>query len=358
MLLLIDGISIDEKARVLSSIHLLKATTNRELVNIYLNSAQSKIASCMSESSDSLNVLSTLEKIVINIQEVTTDIFSLFFQVNNNSTKGLVEVYKNSIFHEMISEVSFTRDVIVEESDSHTQVDLDTLGVFENWLIDTIKNVYEYVNVVLVREISSANEVSILQQHLWTITMGSLEHLGSHRLNLWNVVSNDFLTQVLENHFLKINNMEDVISPVSHRRKGCELLWDLVFRDPFIRQVERHLRQACHKVFMDTTELLRESFLSEGVVISRDMKRGVLTVSIEPMFLLETSKVALRGIKSPSYSVSSSVHVNSLRLNIAARKIHEELESWLYQIVVAILKPVSYGIRNVGLCLIIIIEYG
>ena len=275
-------------------------------------------------------------KAVLMLQQTILDVPLLFFKPSSLSDLGLNSTFtvpglviKKQI--EFINDINTVFSPLLQISKSgdkrglgfdHTAFladdkacspPVDVRQIFDQWLLRAVQRVGEGARVAL-EAMESATEVARLQQRVrlccTAVTAGvaigvdvplsgppvSFASLGYTQAN-WEESCVELLAEKRRR-----------TSTTDSKSLATSLLWSRVFRQPFMMQVERLLRESCMSVLRGAKRLLLQALFQEGVIIDSI----TLGASLAPhlgergnatSFSSSSSSTALR--MGPSYSHTS-----------------------------------------------------
>ena len=138
---------------------------------------------------------------------------------------------------------------------------------FDEWLAGATQRLSEWSRAALA-DMGSALEVARLQQRVWTcatvvpvqcdLAEGSSEAASAQAQQEWERACAELLAAPKRRR---------AVDGDSGRTSAGTMLWSRVFRQPFVLQVERLLRESCQEVLGGAKALLLHALAGEGVLV-------------------------------------------------------------------------------------------
>jgi hypothetical protein len=254
----------NEKAKALAVISLLSDSSDVEIMKMYLDYfsqalLQLKLSVNFLKDSADISFTTTssiLTETVRLLQSVILDAHILFFREVSNvfpgesfQLNGLISLSKSIIIREVVtafinSDAPPTPELHYDYFDFSAYFQKNTaqhLGrlkeLFNEWLYDTLP-VIHYICDEILQLMQSASEVASLQQVVWfrschagdeTGDMTTGEDFERFRQRYWEEASREFLQNIKRRRGSGVGD--------ATAARGGSLLWNSVFRVPFVKQV-------------------------------------------------------------------------------------------------------------------------
>lgn len=284
------------------------------------------------------------------MQQTILDAYFLFFRptptgdnVNNitpsSPSLGLLSVYQENLLQDIENQLQL---ILFEDSIKNNKFfdmaefaasnlkncsNADARNVFDKWLANAVQRV-GHRSATALEAMKLASDVAKLQQRVWQCSTTILNDDGknndgsAYTQSDWEAACKDLLAP-------KRRRMPTDKSSLPTEEISSSLLWSTVFRAPFVRQVERLLRESCRKVLVRTKSQLLSALSAEGV-------------SVDP----ETMAVSVNNnVLSSLYNVNSTPAAlsSSPRLFRRAETLRSLLEMEVMDLVSDIVLPVQEG---------------
>ncbi len=333
--------------------------SKKDILQLYMNNIDIVITNEMNtdDNHNKIQNVSTSVKSIVNIlQRAILDIHLLFFYKTDNDINGLLSDYYKKFLYQLINIMNiYTMNQTpadIFEAHINQFNSGDNLGsialenelrlLFDKWLSNVILKVTNYTNQEL-ESMVSAIDVARFQQQVWhystTIHGNNSDGDGistddtrniyheSYRYsqNDWIIAAADLLQpkqmrRVAQTVSSSVNKV--LSGSESYNEDPATLLWSIAFRAPFVRQVERLLRDSSRVILENTKIQLLEMLSSEGI----DIDPNTLKVNIN--------------INSTSNQLAQPI---SSRLYYKAEKVRASLEMEITNLVADIILPVQEG---------------
>lgn len=350
-LVLLEGSSTPaESARTLASLGLLTGMHVGDLLKLHLECADLLIDAA-TEGLEGNNfdmdpslLANKMTSAVLTMQQTILDVYFLFFRTvtidsagnvtnsgdgEGSSQRGLLSIYQEALLkdvdnhlHRITREKNasnqitndnnnnnnnsnnskgkkstnfFNLDAFVQDNQNKCSLG-EARSVFDKWIQSAVQKVGKRSTLAL-EAMTSATDVARLQQRVWqcSTTVGSDENNHSQQ--------NQQQQQLYHNEKEELYTQEDweaacteLLLPKRRRPLGDKksdvqaslMLWSTVFRAPFVRQVERLLRESCKAVLGRLKLQIIHALAAEGLTIDPE----TLTVSVGSNILQVASNPA------------------------------------------------------------------
>ncbi len=359
LLLLDHAINPYTTATTYASYSIFMNKSKKDILQLFMTNIDTIISNEMNTDDNHnkiQNISASIKSIVNILQRAILDIHLLFFYKADNDINGLLSYYYKNFLNKLINIMNIytmnqvSTDIFVSHVNQFNSC--DNLGVieleselrllFDKWLSIVILKVTNYTNQAL-ESMVSAIDVARFQQQIWqystTIHCNTIEgdnhtvddnrniYHESYRYNQndWKVAAADLLQpkQIRRVAQTVSSSVNKVLSgSESYNEDPATLLWSIAFRAPFVRQVERLLRDSSRVILENTKIQLLDMLTSEGI----DIDPNTLKVHIN--------------VNSANNQISQPI---SSRLYYKAEKVRASLEMEITNLVADIILPVQEG---------------
>lgn len=418
LILLDDNASPYLKAQSIACIGQLSNISRGNLLTLFLEKMNNKLGINNAKKANDQNFGKELVALVKVLKEVLLSVFYLFFKdfeieysdhnkhnnIKNNSTSlsfgqhkllnssnkvkhtGLVSVLLSQLMTEIglalvmnkqlmqvDSSTAYCNDFAFDSLKSVTSFiqaekaktsQNELRKILDMWLSNIVKSISEKITLAL-SSMTSASEVSNLQQKLWLIsTTFDNEHdninITSASSNAYDYVSHissaysqadwvDACTDIWSNSSKYSPSFSHpTVSTVSTVSTATTLLWSLIFRGPFMSQVERLLQESCHGVLTRVKARIAHCLSRDGLYI--DLKAASHSISFVQAPSSTTTVSSTVGTSSSSFDaevltvvIDRLSKVNSIRFYHSAESVRALLEYEMNDILGAIILSVQEG---------------
>lgn len=246
-------LTLNDKAKALAAISVLADVSDADLMKTYLeyfSQALSQLQLSISLLRDAADVAATSKSSILNetvrlLQAAVLDAHILFFREvpqvlpgEGLSANGLISKSRGVILQQVVSALSSRTDVPLRDLFSldayfqRSSLQLTKLKeMFNSWLRDTLPTIHLICDEALSLT-ESAAEVAQLQQVVWrrSCFVDDESDRGREKQRFWEEASREFLAQIRRPRLVGASQDANI--------KGGALLWNSVFKAPFIKQVE------------------------------------------------------------------------------------------------------------------------
>ena len=288
----------NDKAKALAAISMLADVSDADLMKTYLDyfsQTLSQLQLSIDLLRDATEVPASSTSSILNetvrlLQAAILDAHVLFFREVNLSVlgeeiraHGLISISKGVILQHVIAALTARIDINVRDLfglDSYFQRSSAQLAklkeMFNLWLMDTLPTIHRICDEVL-NLTTSASEVALLQQVIWrrSCYVDEDSDRGKDKQKFWEEASKEFLSQ--------LKKLRQSAGFQEANIKGGTLLWNSVFKAPFIKQViftSRMIPLISKDGATIGGSLRRSSTKSENQSISRDFGGGTSRKSL------------------------------------------------------------------------------
>ena len=248
-------LNLNDKAKALAAISVLANISDADLMKTYLeyfSQALSQLQLSISLLRDAADIPATSKSSILHetvrlLQAAVLDAHILFFREvaqvipgENFCANGLISKSKGVILQHVISALTSRthaemRDLfLVDSYFQRSSIQLTKLkDMFNVWLKDTLPTIHRICDEAL-NLTASAAEVAVLQQVVWkrSCYVDDESERGNEKQKFWEEASREFLSQIRRLRLGSVSQDANV--------KGGALLWNSVFKAPFLKQVCLH----------------------------------------------------------------------------------------------------------------------
>jgi len=320
------SVSIEDKARALCSLRLLQESEgdNADVeMEEFLDAAQQRLQEVLQAPEPSQDPLESiggrLARLVALLQELLVDALVLFFQPHG-PLNGLIAQTELDLLLSISQPLNPSSPPLIfpQPQNRHRQ--------FSRWLQTAMASVAAHTRSLL-SGLHSANEVAQLQQRTWTCCVSIPDHshpphTTHYSQDLWEHASRLLLTKMDSN-----DPKSTSLSNSSINNGTMNELWGVVFREAFLHQVQRLLRQSCQEVLARTQRLLLLALAGEGVCL-------------DPVTLVVLPWQHVDNTASVGHTTSAAT------VYVLANRIQQEFEEQVTSLLEDIIKPMQQSAQS------------